>query len=259
MSYYTKFAPLIISGSKVDAATKLYFDAYSTQPPDAYKEVVNSMVVGMKNLSIWARRDLFYFLDSHSQQGSRINLMTPGTDTLVDIGSGSSWVQYQGRTASSGNALRSVTNIDDLTNISLNDACFGGWWNTSTSTNAYDMGHVTGNRLRFNNRAVTSKLWLLNQTSGSSISTAESSIGHWHVQRTADDDVELFKNGASFSALTTSSSSMPSEPFSIGSAVGQYSDRQIRLAYMGAAIPGLEDEFYDLLAAYVAGVAALAA
>jgi hypothetical protein len=108
-----------------EAEAVAIFAGMSVAPSDARKEIINDVVVALKNGGVFENLDCLYVLAAHSDQPARVNWIAPGTHDLTVTGSvGFTTDEGYKPTTTGANVLLSDYNpTDDAINFLQNDAC----------------------------------------------------------------------------------------------------------------------------------------
>jgi hypothetical protein len=243
-----------------------------TKPSDAQQILQNSMVLAMKAAGIWSELDVYYVpANNGSENFGKINWKDPGTYTLVPTNS-PTWTSDQGfKTTSSPKFVDTQFAPDDGVNYTQDDCSVCYWSDTDSGGSVkVDFGtrdNSSGSipRTTYFNPEVTSTSprLVLNQNQvpaydGPNIGTINSKGCHM-VQRTSSTQIRIFRNGTEVAnSNAQTSNGLSAQPFYIGcfnqnGTSNLHSDRYISVWAAGASLSGMEQDFSDIITAYMNG------
>lgn len=230
--------------SVLDRATALSY----TLPSDAQITKQNNLILHFKYSGIWDLFDVLYIMNAGSQEYSTLNFKNPNTNQITSLNS-PAWANNGGST---GNGINSYldTNFNPVTqgvNYTLDNASRIIWVKTDGGS-LIDGITTTGN-----NRATTtsSTQQRINQgTTNLNASANLAGTGLKAINRTSNNNVEIFVNTTQFSR-TAASSSLVSENQFIHRSGTVYGTNEISIYGMGADLSALNTPLYNALNTYM--------
>lgn len=246
------------SGQTFDPDAVALIARMSPAPSPARANVINNLVVALKEADIWAYLDVLYLTAAFSSQSARLNWVSTSY-TLTPVGAptftADRGYQGDGSTSYCGSGYLPATNGVHWT---VNDASIWSWTLTSSSETAPDVGAGTGYVGAVISRDASGNLAGILDRTGTNLSSAiPTSVGMSGVQRRGANDERIWKNGSQIAAGSAASAGRPSSEFRIcGRSPSSYSNRQISFAAAGSSLSGKEAAFFAAINAYMQAVGA---
>lgn len=256
-------------GVSYDADASAYFAAMSVQPDATRKDLLNTLIVGLKSAGVWTKLDWLDIKAAHDAQAARINAVTPAqVGTAVNSPTFTTDRGYTGDAATS--YLNSGWNPATASSPKFvqNSCSMGVWLGTDANSNTQDDIGVSP-RATINGRRSAAAAFGANlQSATNDISgtiSPSSSVGLSSWSRNGAATAEMFKNGVSVGAKTSTSSAIFNGNFfflaannsaSVGNPT-RFSPRRQQAAYWGQYLTEAEHlAIYNLLATYMTAIGA---
>lgn len=250
-------------GFSFEAESETLFAAMSSAPSDARKLVINDLILALKNDGIWTKLGLLYVLAAHDSQAARLNWIDPSANTLTLTSAPTFTADrgYQGDGVDDD--LRPGINSDAIPTYLRDSAHFSAWSRTvgAAGANVAELGDVTTPHiwLQIRNGSNNTRVYINRAFALDCANT--STDGHFLVNRSGANDVQVYRNGASIG----SSGAIASVAFPAGNAVvfmnapqlSGLSTKQMAAYSMGGSLDATETaDFYTDLSAYMTAVGA---
>lgn len=241
-----------------DSAAVTIFNAMSS-PTDVRKDLINSLVVALKNAGVWAKLDCLYIMAAADSAAARINWKNPGTYNLTEQSS-PTFTADRGYTGNGSSSYLSCgVNNNALTQFTQNSLHYGAWSLTDAAVLAYnDMGTQSSTLFRHRLRTATNIFSAgINGASTLDVSNSDSR-GHFVANRSASNARQIYRNATSLATDSVTSTALTANNFTILRANDLYSGRQIAAAHIGASLSGTEvTNLYNALTTYLTAVGAV--
>jgi len=239
-------------GKAFDPDAVAIIDAMTVTPDGPRQDLINDLVVALKDANVWTELDMLYVHSAHDEQAGRINWIDRTVATNVNAG-------FTTDVGFFGNAtswyLDSGLNLNALTNYTQNNAHIGMWQHTNngssvtvgsiSSFNVYMAGrnNTTGNQeARVNSSTTASR-------------TIANGDGHHAACKTSSTNIRMFSNGVSGINNTVTTAAIPSGNFAMLRNNTLYSNERIRFSHVGGSLSDTEVlDLYNALNAYVGGL-----
>lgn len=238
----------------LDPAAAALMARMTTPPVPARAVAINALVVALKAAGAWGRLDVLYVMAAADAQAAGLNWkdsaypLTPVNAPTFTADRG-----YTGN----GSSSYLTTGFDPSAApagmvLAQNDACIGVYTLTDSASNGYEAGNV-GNRMKARNRTGSlGSSVSLSTTTTVSVNGVTPPVHVTGIRRDAANQL-LFRQGVEVGSGANASAGLPGA-FEILRANTAYSDRQVAIAYCGAALSDAA-----ALAAHAAFTAYLAA
>lgn len=212
----------------------------------------NQLVLDLKAAGIWDQLDLLYvFATDGDENYATINWKAPANFKCVRVNSPSQVenVGVQGNGTTSYLNTQWVAGINAV-NFQLNDGgafCYVN--NEVAAANRFQFGadNASSDQTSFSAKNTGSVHRYGINSSNVTVGSSVSSIGFFHIRRTASNDLRLFKDGSQVGATSTqvSTNLTPSQPmaicaFNANGGIGGHSTAQIGVFGIGASLSGME-------------------
>lgn len=238
------------------------FSAMTVPPTSNLKRLYDRCIRDLKSAGIWTKLDALYLMNVETAQAARLNLKAPGTYDLTATSSPTftAKVGYAG----DGAAAFLNTNFNPTTATSPNYV--------QNSASAFAWGLKQGqdaNGLLGQNTAATANVLIqprftddkvYGRISDSADFSAANTDGRglFHVNRTASNARELFKNGASVATSSTASASPANATVTILRNSSGFHNGGAAMAGVGGALSTQQAaDLYTILNSFKSGVDAL--
>lgn len=230
----------------LDRATALGY----TLPSTATKTAQNQLIVNLKSAGIWSLLDVFYVMmanDATLGNFSLLNWVSPSSYALTATNSPT--YAEGGYTGNGSNSYlpSSFNPSTNGVNVTLNSASYFFWCNTNNTESKVMIGGsiniASQYRLMFQPKFdATNSVGRLNSTADDTINNTTASIttsiGLWHLSRTASTDYNIYQNGTLKVNVVKSSSVLPNSfealAVKINGTPSLFSARQISLLGAGS-------------------------
>jgi hypothetical protein len=248
-------------GSPYSTEYASVFSAYTTKPSSVVATAQDTLVTALVTAGVWAKLDVFYLFAAHTNGGGEalINWVNPGTHnaTLVNAPAFVAGAGFTGDGATS--YIRSHYNpFSDAVHYATNSASAGAWVNTNVDEPSQIMGYcedVTTYTwtLGMNLRDANTYNCRINQVFGNITSGDASSVGFHVLNRTANNYLEIRKNGGAVTSDTDASSAcLTGEIFILAmntpTVAKGFSTQQCACAFIGGGLTAGEiTAFYNAL------------
>jgi hypothetical protein len=212
----------------------------------------NQLVLDLKAAGIWDELDLLYvFATDGDENYACINWKDPGNFTCLRVNSPAHIenIGVQGNGTTSYLNTQWVAGINAV-NFQLNDGgafCYVN--NEVAAANRFQFGadNASSDQTSFSAKNTGSVHRYGINSSNVTVGSSVSSIGFFHIRRTASNDLRLFKDGSQVGATSTqvSTNLTPSQPmaicaFNANGGIGGHSTAQIGVFGIGASLSGME-------------------
>lgn len=254
MGYYNRFPTLLVPGGFLPQ-TQTYLAAMSSKPTAPQQTLINTLIKGLIDNSLWDKMDGFYILMLPTEQAALLNAKTPGTLNLAKTGS-PSFAANVGFTAGTGAYLATASNLTAFPTYAQDDAHFGVYCENAVTANALTVGSgLNSNEIRVHTAG--NSYFAVNDSSPTARTNA-SGIGHFVVSRASSTTIKGYKNGSQLGAdISQNSTAVPSATFKVGGD-GTNTGAQCSFAHVGTDLSGADvSTLNTLIEAYRTGVAAL--
>lgn len=244
--------------TEFDPASLAFFAAMTAPPSENRKEVINSLIVGLKAASLWTKLDWLLLLASHNAQASLINAKNPAKSA-----SGVSSPTFTVDRGYTGNGSSSYVTTGEVLNFAGNvfalDSGFLYAYVNQDNINAtqFAIGTISNETGRVAvGRAGQNATWKINNSSPYSY-TASGKIGGHLISRTASTSSVRYLNGVSVSTNSGASTSVSLGNAAVLSSMGEYSADRVGAAAYGSGMNATEAQNFDtLMTAYLTAVGA---
>jgi len=203
-------------GSGYCAEFQAVYDSWTTKPSSVEADDMNTMVESWKADGFWAKQDIIYVFDIHTNSNGEalVNWKNPGTHnaTIVLDGGTMNFTAFQGFQSSNGAYLN--TNYDAFTEgikFLQNDASIGVMSRTNNiESNALCGAYVSGHRIEImpNYDASNENLMTINCNSGIFIDN-ESTAAYYIIIRNLSSSKVTRRNTSVIDDNTSSTSATP--------------------------------------------------
>lgn len=247
-----------------DASAQAIFDAFTTPPTDARKDVIETFVLALKAADVWDELDIFYVLAAETSQAARINWKNPGVKTSSAVNS-PVFAADRGYTGN-GTSARLDTGwvpSTDAVNFTQDAASIWVWSRTSGQSTQFDVGalsvgRIAAMRIRSGTDQNTN---YVNTISTASYTGVTDGSGFFGFRRLSSTDEDLWRNGSQVGTKAgVASAGLPTASLwglgcpSLGSE--SYSVREEAFLAAGGPCVGKEAAFYAAVLAYMQAVGA---
>jgi hypothetical protein len=241
----------------VNAEAAALVARFTTQPTNARKSLIDTVVGALKTAGVWTKLDALYVmaaLDAQAAQRNWIadlyNLTAIASPTFtVDRG-------YQSDGVSSYLTTGFNPSTAPSPKFTQNSASFGFWSRTNlASVSAAEMGN--SNSVILPRNTTDQSLYRVNNSgtaSGTPASAVTDSREYFAALRAASGQERIRRNTASLNISVNTSTPIANSPFIVGGrntdfaggyALGNASTRQIAMSFIGANLTdGESDSFY---------------
>ena len=212
---------------------------------------INTLVVGLKNASLWTKMKAIYPFVGGTATTHKWNLKDPrDLDAAYRLAFSGAWTHSSTGALPNGANAYADSFLIPSSALTLNNTVFGYYsrTNSSQSPSATEMAVGTSGTqlmyLRTKNSSGNAEGYSYN-TNPATVSNANSQ-GFYIVSRTSNSDLKLYKNNSNIaSLLTTQTGTLPSNKFAIGAVnyggtIGEYSNKECALAFIGDGINSTE-------------------
>lgn len=250
-----------------NSEAETYVTAMTEEPDDTRKELIDTYIGALKTAGIFADLDLLYLLAAHDVQAARLNVISPATFTLANVGAGPGFTQDRGFTGNgSSTALNTqFTPSTDGTNFLQDDSSIWFWSLTSAQGDAADVGNLDAPSALITARDTTgagnSITRICDGTDLTITISGSPGTGFFGITRSLSFRRFLWHDGALITFNSEDSTGLPADEQWICGGNGgtpEFSERIISVAAWGASLDTLEEAFYDATLAYLQGVGAVA-
>lgn len=255
------------SAPSYSAEAQAIFAAFSTDPGDTRKQLIDDTIAALKTAGIWDSLDYLHVYAAHEAQAAVINWKNPGTFNATPVSS-PTFTTDRGYTGNgSSSYLNTGYNPSTAANLALNSALFGIWHLTNAASNSKVSGaraSSSSNILQMFARSATdSYRFSVNQNSTDASGSVTTSVGLTALRRSASNAISVWKNGVSATTGTTASSARPNLNIFVGAlndngSATAFDDRQIAASFAGAALDNTKMAalYTDCLLPYMQAVGA---
>ena len=208
--YYQQYVALITPYSSEALA---YFAAMPTQPSIGFKSAVNEFINGCSSDGNWSELDACWLLACETEGQSFINMVTPGSYSLVKSGSPIFEALKGWSGVSNTGYLRTGFNLStNSVNYTLNSASIGSYSRTDSQTANYDAGasdSANDTWLSFRSASNQSNI-RINMAGGGVASVVSNSLGLFTGLRVSSSETRLYQGSNLLSpSASTVSSALP--------------------------------------------------
>jgi hypothetical protein len=216
----------------------------TTDPLDAVKTAQNTLVEALVDGGYWARMDLFYVFATEVNTASEalINWINPGTFNADNV-SATSWTTLEGYTGDGVADYISTNWIPntDAINFTLDDATAGVYCRANIAAEDKSVIGNTGSGAGSTMlRPLTGTLTSARINSSGAIGKNNTySYGLFAITRRADNDIELYRNGASLGTDIDASDGLSSTEMCVLRWSTEYSTNQVAVVFF---MDGISDE-----------------
>lgn len=223
-----------------------------TLPSAAQQIKQNALILALKSAGVWTLLDILYiFANDGGQDFATLNWKAPSSFQCLRILSPTFTSNVGFKPNGSTQYLNTQwTPSSNGVNYTQNNCGAGMYINDEIGNNQVSFGAAGGgNTLEFLPRtAGNSCFYWINETAGGS-NGAGTSIGFWHIKRTASNAKGLFRNGSSQGTTPQASTGLPTVPIFLGcinsgGIPATFRSNQFGSFFTGASLNGLESSFY---------------
>lgn len=244
-----------------DPNARVYFNAVSTPFSEARKEIINTLVVTLKNDDNWNKIDRLWLMANEASDQGLISLVNPSS-TPMTLVNAPAFVANQGFT---GNGATSYINTNfrpstDAIKYTLNSASYGIYSRTNSAVVGSDMSASDTGVGVSNMYAKFTDNKFYGSTNGLALeSVANADTLGLHVAlRTASATTALWKDGSSVFAGTSNSTALPGIPFfmlcrNLVGVATEFSTRQYSIGFLGSGTIN-QAALYTALQAYMTSI-----
>lgn len=232
-----KFQSAIAS---VDSDVAAYIAKLTTPPTGTERNLLNSLVTGLKSDGVWALLDRFALLAVETQQASLVDLRNPNKSFTA-----SGTITFTVNRGWTGDGSTGYLDIGEAwsatgNQFALNSASLGVWCNASGAAGIKgQIGNIANSaRSQISARSATgNESFQINDSTGDTLMVSNGSrLGHRTAARTGLLVKKGYFNGAVTANLSTTSSAVNTANGSLLRSLTSYADDRIAAAYSGAGL-----------------------
>lgn len=252
-----------------DEDAVVWWGEYSDQITASRRQLDSQLFVDLKAAGIFPLLDFLLVFAHEVQEMANRNAIKRAHDCAL-IGT-PSWVKNSGYSAPVASGAFHVIEVQynpstQGVNYQLDDAGFGAYFNSegaphasspgdlgtvdaSNNLSSLDVKQSSGNLIFGVNVNIFGRTQIANSTAR----------GDYHAQRRDSGDQRIFRNGLEIAQGLTASAAVPNDLFYVLSERPNpvaNSQRQVAACWAGASLAGLENEFHDILHAYLNDIGA---
>jgi len=232
---------------KYQAETVSLLARMTNQPNSTRKDLIDSLIKGLKDDGLWSKLDVFWMFAAHTNAGGEALLNWKSSSYNCTLVGSPTFTTDRGFTGAGSTSHYIKTNWNPSTNASnftRNSGSFG-FFNRTNTVSGVDVGIVNFTELYWVGltqpyMAINGGEWTL------APGVASSADGLWVGNRTGSTAAEGLRNGASVGTSSQSSATIPNAEVYIlcrnngGGTPGVASSHQISFVYYGAGLTQAE-------------------
>lgn len=238
-----------------NAEAETVVNAFSVEPDDTRKALIDTLVGSLKTAGVWTKLDLLYVMAAADEQSAKINWIDPGTNDLTNNNS-TAFTADEGFTGNGSNMDLTAGAIVATPQYVQNSAHLGVWARSANAQGSgWEVSIGTNNRLAVRNASDTVDVRTNGSTTIAPAST--NSVGHFVANRSASNASQIYRNGSSLGTDSSASSTAPGAyTFRVLSRAGSFfSSRQVSFAHIGSSLTGTEvTDTYNAFNTYLSGL-----
>lgn len=216
---------------------------FTTPPTAARTALIDSLIRSLKTAGLWTKLDAFYILAAETAQAAQRNWIADAYN-LTPVSS-PTFTTDRGYTGNASTA-HLTTGLNPTTSggkYTQNSATLGSWSRTDNNANYCDIGADSG--VIGSIRPRVTNLLSASTNATASLPAIATSIGLSAWSRTGASVAEVYKNGASLLADTTTSLGLPNASFVLlargtTTTPDQFSGNEIAAAFIGQGLNDAE-------------------
>lgn len=253
----------------VNAEADALVARFTTQPTNARKALIDTLVGLLKAAGVWTKLQAFYIMAAFDAQSARQNWIADQYN-LIPVASPTFTVDrgYQGDGVSSYLQTGLNPNTAPSPKFTRDSASLGMWCRTNlTNAGAVELGN--SNSVILSRNTSDQALYRVNNdgtASGTPASAVPDSRGYFAALRGASGQERLRRNTVALNTSANASTPVANSPFIIcgrntnfaaGYSLGNPSARQLSMAFFGANLTdGESDAFYAAVNNYLTAIGA---
>lgn len=251
--------PVIYTFANAEAAALVA--RFTTQPTNARKALIDTLVGSLKAGSVWSKLDCFYVMAAADEPAAKLNWIADAYN-LTESATNPTFTEdrgYQGN----GTTSKLLTGFTPSTaggKFALNSAAFGVWVRTENNGSYLDMGANDGTNLAILRSRNAGQVNFIVNNSTQAVANVASSIGFTSAQRTAASgatSTTAYKNGVSLGDFNSTSVGLPTGQFCLlGRSDNATSINQVSAAAIGNFSGAEHLALYNALNTYLVAVGA---
>lgn len=251
----------LTEGVGVAPETSALIARFTTPPTAARTALIDSLIRSLKTAGLWTKLDAFYILAAETAQAAQRNWiadaynLTPVSSPTFTTDRG-----YAGN-ASTAHLTTGLNPTTSGGKYTQNNASLGSWSRTDNNLAYCDIGVISTTIVGSIRPRVTNLLSASTNATASNPAIATSSgLSAW--SRTAGSVAEVYKNGVSLLADTTTSLGLPNASFVLlargtTTTPDQFSGNEIAAAFIGQGLSDAEHaSMYTAVNTYLTAVGA---
>ena len=246
------------SSASYSPEAQAYFDAMTTQPSDARKGLINTLIVGLQADGVWPKLDWLCLLAAHAEQAGRLNAKNPAK-ALTAFNSPTFTVDL----GFTGNGTTSYLDISEAPNASGNsysqNAAHLSVWKNSTNTGSLsEIGSPTSwARIRPTWGGTSGTCTINTSTSLPAMAMTSIAKGSVILSRTDGNNANYFINGAGKAGSSSNiADTVPSSIYVLRNANAYSSSRLACMSTGGALTDTDVGNLYSRLNTYLTAIGA---
>lgn len=237
--------------------SQAYFDACAVEPTEVRKNLLNNLIISLKDSGIWANIGSLQIYAAHTEQAGLVDLKNPlhsatnqGATFTTDRGfkgNGSSTYIETGITPTSVGA-------------SQDDISFGVWTKDGTDSGLMALGEETGTAVcMLYPKTGTGRIGgRISTTSSSTDSSVANRNAFTALDRSGSTQFKAYRNGSPVVTLTATSTHSPNRPLLLLRSTTGYADDKVLVFYCGTSLTGTQHTaLYNALNTYLTAIGAL--
>lgn len=193
-------------GATYEAEALTLFAAMTTPPSAARKSVINTLIRGLKNASLWTKLNKLYVCAAHDDQAGRVEWKNPGTHTLVKNGSLTFTTDVGFNSDGSTGYLDVGTGYESFGTFAKDSNALGVWFSGSGSA-VIGWGRATtgGRYLMLLNNTGGVLTWRDSMSITTQVTAHATVAGHTTMTRRGATEIELYLDAVTIQNDATSS------------------------------------------------------
>lgn len=234
---------LLLGGRPSFEPEALALFARMSSPPASDRAVlINALIKSLKTDGVWAKLDALYLLAAAETQVSRLNWIG-GVHDLSAV-NGPTFALDRGYTGNGASAYLDTGFVPSAavgSQYALNSASAAVWCRTAATDVGAAIGTISARSMEIYPRFTDSNAYARANTLVNLTASAPSGVGLYHINRTASNATQLYKNGVLAASSAAASSSLPNSAIAFLRSTATYSySGEVAAGWFGASLTGAE-------------------
>lgn len=245
------------TGPALDADVAAYVAKLTTPPSVAERNLLNTLVTGLKSDNVWASLDRIGLLAVETQQAALVDLRNPAKG--LTVGGTATFTANRGY---QGDGSTGYLDIGETWNgsgnkFALNSASFGVWCNATVASGFKgQIGNVTNSprsQISAMSSSGSNETFRINDSTEDVLMVSNGSrLGHRAASRTASNAKKGYFNGAAVASLTSASTAVNTTNGTVLRSATSYTDDRIAAFWSGAGLTDAQvSALHSRLSAYL--------